>query len=215
MTHVTGNPTIPPALAEDRVLAILRGCPADVIVKLVAALREGGIRCVEVTLDTPHALDMIGTLRNTFGDALVVGAGTVTDVAAARQALDAGAQLVLSPNTDVDVVREVSSRGVPCFPGAMTPSEIVQGWSAGAAGIKLFPAAALGEPYVRHVRGPLGHIPLMAVGGLDASNARSFEKAGCFAIAIGSWLIGSGPDDRAPALVASRARAALQSMRAE
>jgi 2-dehydro-3-deoxyphosphogluconate aldolase/(4S)-4-hydroxy-2-oxoglutarate aldolase len=127
----------------------------------------------------------------------------VLDVTSARHAVDAGARFLVTPTTDPEVIGWAARRGVPIFPGAMTPTEIVLAWSSGATAVKLFPASVCGPGYVRDLAGPLGHIPLVAVGGIGAENAAAFLSAGVRAVGVGSWLIG----DADPAGV--RRRAAL------
>ena len=130
----------------------------------------------------------------------------------ASQALDAGARFLVMPHTDVGLVAWAAGRGVPVFPGAMTPSEIVAAWNAGAAGVKVFPAGSLGPGFIREVRGPLSRIPLIPTGGITAENVGAFIAAGAVAVGAGGWLTGSRDPatirERAAALVAAVARGA-------
>jgi 2-dehydro-3-deoxyphosphogluconate aldolase/(4S)-4-hydroxy-2-oxoglutarate aldolase len=132
----------------------------------------------------------------------LIGAGTVLDREAAKASVAAGAAFLVAPNTDPELIRWAAGEGVPMFPGAMTPSEIVTAWNAGAAAVKVFPASVLGPTFLREVRGPLPQIPLIPTGGVNADTARPLLDAGAVAIGIGSWLTGS--TDRGEVL--SRAR---------
>src|SRR5712691_488458 len=124
MTHVT----IPAALEESRVVAILRRTEARLAVETAEALLRGGIAVIEVTLNTSGALEMLRAMRDAVGDRAVLGAGTVLDIAAADAALQAGAQFIVSPHTDTELVREMSTRGVACIPGAFSPTEVLSAW---------------------------------------------------------------------------------------
>lgn len=205
------GPPIPEPILAGRIVAIARGIPAERLPAVAAALRRAGIRAFEVTLDSPGALDGIAAVAATEAAAgasgLLVGAGTVLDAGAAATALEAGARFLVMPHTDPDLVAWAAERGVAAFPGAMTPSEILAAWRAGAAAVKVFPAATLGPSFVREVRGPLGAIPLIPTGGITADNAAAFLGAGAAAVGVGGWLLGSGDPrlvgERAGALVAA------------
>lgn len=213
------RPAIPPAILAGRVVAIARGLPAALLADVAVALHEGGIRAFEVTLDSPHALAAISALaaaESRGDDSLLIGAGTMLTIDEAAAALDAGASFLVMPHTDPRLVTWAADHGVPVFPGAMTPSEIVTAWSAGAAGVKIFPAGGLGPGFVREVRGPLARIPLVPTGGITADNAGAFIAAGAVAVGVGGWLTGSRDPatirERAAALVASVARGAATAM---
>jgi 2-dehydro-3-deoxyphosphogluconate aldolase/(4S)-4-hydroxy-2-oxoglutarate aldolase len=138
---------------------------------------------------------------------LLVGAGTVLDVEGASAAVDAGATFLVMPVTDVEVIRWAAEREVPVFPGALSPTEVLAAWRAGASAIKLFPASVGGPALLRELRGPFPDIPLMPTGGVTADNARALIDAGAVAVGVGSWLAGA-PDDatlraRADALMAA------------
>ena len=113
-------------------------------------------------------------------------------IEAAERAVNAGATFVVSPHTDAALVEWATERGIPCFPGAFTPTEILAAWRAGAAAVKLFPASVAGPAFVREFRGPFPHIPLLPTGGVTAESAPDFIRAGAVAVGLGSWLIGDG-----------------------
>ena len=202
---------VPDAVAGPRVVAIGRRLEPGRLLGVAEALRRGGIRAFEVTLDGDAALEGVASLAARFDPLeLLVGAGTVLSVEAAEAAVAAGARFLVSPHTDPAIVRWAAQRGVPAFPGALTPTEILAAWRAGAAAVKLFPASAVGPSFVREHRGPFRDIPLIPTGGVTAETAPAFVAAGAIAVGLGSWLTGSGD----PATVEDRARAVVAALAA-
>ncbi len=160
-------------------IAILRGIEPSRLPALVRALAEGGIRAVEVTLNSPGALASIEALCVDAGDrGVAVGAGTVLDRRSAMDAVSAGATFLVAPHVDPPTIGWAVDHGVPILPGAMTPTEILVAWSAGASAVKLFPASVVGPAFVREVRGPLADVPLVPTGGITAATAAAFIGAG-------------------------------------
>jgi 2-dehydro-3-deoxyphosphogluconate aldolase/(4S)-4-hydroxy-2-oxoglutarate aldolase len=153
------------------------------------ALIAGGIRSLEFTLTTPGAIEAISACRARFGDEAVVGAGTVIDAVEARRCLEAGAQFLVSPGTDLDVIAAARLGGALSMPGALTPTEVIAAWRAGADVVKVFPARQFGPQYIRDLRGPLPQIPLMPTGGVDERNAADYLRAGAVGVAVGGNLI--------------------------
>lgn len=172
-----------------RIIAIIRGVEERHILQVADALYTGGITVMEVTLNTPGAPDMIRQLQHERGDRMFIGAGTVLDLDDAKTALAAGAGFIVTPNTDEAVIRYCADTGVPIYPGAMTPSEIVRAWKAGATAVKVFPSASLGIGYIKELQGPLSHIPMLAVGGVNADNIREFIRIGCHGVGIGGSVV--------------------------
>ena len=189
------RPEVPTALRQTRVVAILRGHRPQDLPATVAALVAGGIRVLEVTLNSEGAFGAIERLAEKAGEhGIVVGAGTVLDRGDARRAIDAGAGFLVMPHTDADLIAWAAERGVPSLPGAATPTEVLTAWRAGACAVKAFPASVLGPRFVTELGGPLGEIPLVPVGGVTAENASAFIGAGALAVGVGSWLT-RGADD--------------------
>ncbi len=182
------NPVLD-ALRKHRVLAIARGLADENADATAEALYKGGIRLIEVTLNTPGALEIITRWRGRFENRMRIGAGTVLDESLARQALAAGAEFLVSPNVDEAVIGHGVQNQVEVFPGALTPTEIVRAWQAGASAIKVFPAATFGPKYLQELRGPLGQIPLMAVGGVNVDNLSDFLQAGAVGVGLGGSLV--------------------------
>ncbi len=193
------RPELPPALTACRVVAIARTVDPGRLPAVAAGLAAGGLRVLEVTLDSPDAL---GAIERLSAAGITVGAGTVLTVAEAADAVAAGASFLVSPHTDVDIVRWAQARDVAAVPGALTPTEVVAGWNAGAAAVKIFPASVAGPALIRELQGPLGFVPLVPSGGVTPENARALLDAGATAVGLGSWLTGCAPDE-----VADRARA--------
>jgi 2-dehydro-3-deoxyphosphogluconate aldolase/(4S)-4-hydroxy-2-oxoglutarate aldolase len=172
-----------------RIIAIVRGVLDKHITAVADALQQGGITVMEVTLNTPGALAMIGKLQHDFGKNMYIGAGTVLNLVDAQKALEAGAAFLVTPNMDEEVIQYAVEKEIPIFPGAMTPTEIVKAWKAGATAVKVFPSGSLGLPYIKELMGPLNQIPMMAVGGVTEENIGEFLKIGCYGLGIGGSLI--------------------------
>ena len=177
-----------------RIIAILRGLSTEATLRAAQALYDGGVRLLEVPFDSAgdpdgrRGAENIAALNRAFCGNIAVGAGTVVSVDLLHRAAEAGAAYIISPNTDAEVIRRTKALGLFSIPGAMTPSEILSAYRAGADMVKIFPAAVLGAPYIKAVRGPLPQVPLIAVGGVGAENAAAFLKAGCIAVACGGKL---------------------------
>ncbi|MFI5675628.1 bifunctional 4-hydroxy-2-oxoglutarate aldolase/2-dehydro-3-deoxy-phosphogluconate aldolase [Streptomyces cellulosae] len=195
---MTERPALTPQLGRTRVMAILRSADASGLPAVARALASGGVTCLEVTLTTAGALDVLARIRAELGPGVAVGAGTVITGGQARDALAAGAQFLVAPVVDTAVVRNAADRGVPCYPGAWTPTEVSQAWRAGAAAVKLFPASTGGPAHLRGLRAPLPDIPLVAVGGVGIDEARDYLDAGACAVGIGSPLLRGADQDPTP-----------------
>lgn len=176
-------------IRDSGVIAILRGQEGNALAQISDALIAGGIRAVEVALNTPGGLGMIEWLAQNRGKELAVGAGTVLDSETARAAMLAGASFVLTPTLNPETFRICHRYSVPIIAGAMTPTEILNAWEMGAAAVKVFPAGRLGPGYLSDLRGPLPQIELIPVGGVTLENAAQFIKAGAVALGVGSELM--------------------------
>lgn len=175
------------SLNEAAVVAVIRAASADAAVATSHALVRGGVTGIEVTFTTPGAADAIARVRRELPTALV-GAGTVLELSELRTACDAGASFLVSPHFDPELLAAAKERKVPYLPGALTPTEIVRAWKAGAACVKLFPGSAVGPGYVKAIRGPLPEVPLMPTGGVDEKNLGEWLKAGVVAVGMGGAL---------------------------
>ena len=173
---------------ETPVLGIIRGASHDSIKGVLEACISGGLKFVELTLNTENALPLVELASQQFSRELCVGAGTVLSLKDVKHAENAGAQFIVSPTLKMDVATYCLKKGLAYFPGALTPTEIEKSWSAGAAVVKVFPASQMGANYFNTVRGPFNELLLMAVGGVNASNAVEYFQAGASAVAIGGSL---------------------------
>ncbi len=171
------------------IVPAIRLSSADDAVFAVEAVAESGIPIAEVTLTIPGAVEVIRRLARDNSE-LVVGAGTVIDLEAAQQCLDAGAAFLTSPGLDVQLVEFAARRDVVVFPGALTPSEVMAAWKAGSDLVKVYPCSLLGgAPYIRALKTPFPNTPLIAAGGVNQQNAADFIHAGAAAIGVGRELV--------------------------
>lgn len=177
------------AMAEVPVVAILRLQHAAEAVRVAAAVHAGGVRLLEVTLTTEGALDAVGAIRAAGLDGLSVGVGSVRTPAEAQRSLDAGAEYLITPTTNTDVVRLAGAVGTPIVCGGLTPTELDAAHRAGADYVKLFPASAVGPRYVREVLAPMPDLRIVPTGGVSASNIPEFKAAGAVGVGIGSALV--------------------------
>ena len=182
-------------IKERKVVAIVRGLQPEHLLRLAHALHEGGIGMIEVTYnqrapetwrDTAAGIEAIA---KQFGEHMLAGAGTVITQEQVNLSYEAGARYLVTPATQPEIIRMGKSLGLGLFPGALTPTEILTAYSAGADAVKVFPAGSLGPGYIKAVRAPLAHIPLMAVGGVNVKNAADFMRAGCVGLGVGGNLV--------------------------
>jgi 2-dehydro-3-deoxyphosphogluconate aldolase/(4S)-4-hydroxy-2-oxoglutarate aldolase len=171
------------------VVAVIRADSGDQLVDISRALLGGGVTAVEITMTTPNAIEAIAQADRELGDRAVVGVGTVLDAETARAAILAGAQFVVSPALDTRVIEMAHRYDRPVFPGALTPTEVVAAWSAGADVVKVFPANHFGPRYFKDLRGPLPQVRLTPTGGVDLDTAADWIEAGAVALGVGSALV--------------------------
>jgi 2-dehydro-3-deoxyphosphogluconate aldolase / (4S)-4-hydroxy-2-oxoglutarate aldolase len=170
-------------------IAILRGLRHPQVEPVVKALQAGGLNALEITMNTPGADEQIAIAMETAGGALEVGAGTVTTLDELDRAQSAGASFIVTPVLDREIIAECVRRRLPVFPGAFTPTEVFDAYRFGATMVKLFPAGRLGSDYVRDVKGPLTHVPLLATGGITPEMIPTFVQAGASGFGLGSQLL--------------------------
>lgn len=178
-------------ILEHKIIAIVRGSKAADVLPIAKALNKGGIKLIEVTMNSPKALSVIEELTNELGNEIIVGAGTVLDSESARSALLVGAKFILSPNVDTDTIKMTKRYGAISIPGAFTPTEILKAFEDGGDIIKVFPASSLGPSYIRDIKGPLPQIPMLATGGINLDNIVSYLKNGSSGVGLGSSLVNS------------------------
>jgi 2-dehydro-3-deoxyphosphogluconate aldolase / (4S)-4-hydroxy-2-oxoglutarate aldolase len=200
-------------LAAVPVVAILRAANAERFLEVGRVLYEGGVRAIEVTLTSEGALEAFGRLREELPGDAVLGVGTVRSAGDAELALEAGATYLVAPDFRDEVVAFAVGRDLPVVPGALTPTEVVAAWGAGATAVKVFPVSAVGGvAYVKAVRAPLPEVPLLPTGGVGIDDIGAYLDAGAVAVGVGSPLVGDagapGGDLRELAERARRAVAA-------
>lgn len=178
-------------IKANQIVSIIRGAKPDDVISIAKALYDGGIRCVEITLNSANALQCIETLSAKMEGQLLVGAGTVLTKEDAANAVAAGAKFIISPITDFDTIYKTKELGAVSIPGAFTPTEIYRAHSAGGDIIKVFPGSS-GPGFIKEILAPLPHIPLMPTGGITIENIHQFKKAGAIAFGIGKALVDTG-----------------------
>jgi 2-dehydro-3-deoxyphosphogluconate aldolase/(4S)-4-hydroxy-2-oxoglutarate aldolase len=177
-------------IIEIGVIPVVRATSADEAMRAIDAIREGGVSVLEITMTVPGAVGVIEQLSKKYGDDVLVGAGTVLDPETARVCMLAGAQFVVSPALNVETIACCRRYGVAIMPGALTPTEVVQAWTAGADFVKVFPAGALGgASYLKALKAPLPQIELVPTGGVSLKTAADFIKAGASALGVGADLV--------------------------
>lgn len=177
-------------IREVGLVPVVRASSADEALAAVEAIRAGGIPILEITLTVPGAVQIIATLTKQLGDEALIGAGTVLDAETAQQCIDAGAKFIVSPALDIPTIEHCRRLAVPVFAGALTPTEIVTAWKAGANAVKVFPANAVGgATYLKSLKAPLPQIELLPTGGVSLKTAADFIAAGAFALGVGADLV--------------------------
>ncbi|CAN5903602.1 bifunctional 4-hydroxy-2-oxoglutarate aldolase/2-dehydro-3-deoxy-phosphogluconate aldolase [soil metagenome] len=171
------------------VIAVVRSESGEQLAKVVSALAEGGVTAAEITFTVPDAVEVIRQVRKEVGDAVVLGAGTVLDPETARIALLAGAEYLVSPTVNTEVIRLCRRYDKVVLPGAFTPTEVLTAWEAGADIGRFFPADVGGPAYLKALHGPLPQVRLMPTGGVDLDTAEAFLKAGACCLGVGSSLV--------------------------
>lgn len=176
-------------IAKSGIVAVMRGDDGGLLAEAAEALLRGGVDALEVTFTVPQAQRVIERLADSLGTRIVLGAGTVLDAETARAALLAGAEFIVSPTTNLDVIRLSRRYGKVVMPGALTPTEVLQAWEAGADVVKIFPSDIAGPAYLKALAGPLPQVRLMPTGGVNLDTAAEFLKAGAYALGVGSSLV--------------------------
>ena len=176
-------------IQEEKLVAIVRGVDSDVVVKIAEALHAGGVNLMEITCNTPGVVDMIRAVKEPMAGRMHIGAGTVVTRELAEQVLAAGAEYVIAPDVNPEVVTFCVERDVAVIPGAATATEVLTAKRLGARMVKIFPAGALGFDYIKQLRGPINDVPFVAVGGVTIDNVAAFLEAGCAGAGAGSALV--------------------------
>ena len=177
-------------MISEGLVPVIRVTSAAEAIDVSDAIKEGGVSFIEITMSVPGAIDVIKELTKKYKDEIIMGAGTVLDTETGRAALLAGAQFIVSPILNIDLIHLAHRYSALVIPGTMTPTEILTAWNEGADMVKVFPAAQLGGPeYIKAVRGPLPQVLLVPTGGVNLQNAGAFIKAGAAALGVGGELV--------------------------
>jgi len=177
-------------IEEVGIVPVVRAPSPELAIRAAEAVLAGGVSIFEITMTVPNATAAIRALVDKFGGRAVVGAGTVLDAEAARACIEAGAAFIVSPGLDLATIASAHERGVPMMPGALTPTEVITAWKAGADMVKIFPASAVGGPkYLKALRGPLPDVKMLPTGGVNAQTAGEYIAAGAAALGVGSELV--------------------------
>lgn len=176
-------------IKENKIIAIIRNAKADDILPIVKSLYKSGIRAIEITMNSPKALESIELVATEMKDKVVVGAGTVLDAESARLAILSGATFILSPTLNKETIQMTKKYGAVSIPGALSPTEILDAYEYGGDIIKVFPTTSMGPEYIKDLQGPLPQIPLLPTGGIDLNNIEQFMKAGAVGVGLGSSLV--------------------------
>lgn len=171
------------------IVAVVRSPDSQQLVEVVRALADGGVTVAEITMTVPDALGVLRQVRQALGERVLLGAGTILDTETARAALLAGAEYLVAPTLNLDVIRLCQRYSKLVMPGAFTPTEILTAWEAGADIIKVFPAEVVGPAFFKAMRGPLPQVRLMPTGGVDLNTAADFLRAGACCLGLGSQLV--------------------------
>jgi len=201
-------------LAEG-LIPLIRASSASDAMDVSIAIKDGGASFLEITMTVPGAIDVVKELSLRYRDEFIIGAGTVLDAETGRAAILAGAQFIVSPTLNFELISLAHRYSVVVIPGAMSPTEILTAWEAGADLVKVFPAGQLGGPdYIRAVRGPLPQILLMPAGGVNIDNAGDFIRAGSAAVAVGSELVRKkAVQEKAFHIIVENTRAFIEAIR--
>ena len=202
-------------IAEVGLVPVVRAESADEASRVVDAIREGGVSIFEITMTVPGAIGVMEQVARRFGSEVVVGAGTVLDAETARACILSGARFIVGPALDRGTIEMCRRYSVPVMPGALTPTEVVAAWSAGADVVKVFPCGALGgASYIKSLKAPLPHIDLIPTGGVSVKTAADFIRAGSLALGVGADLVDTkAVREGQAALVTEKAREYLRIVR--
>lgn len=176
------------SIKQHRAIAVIRTPQLSIGQQVAKAVAAGGLRLIEITWNSDRAPELIGQLRSELPNC-TIGAGTLLDLNQTQAAIAAGAQFLFTPHVDLTLMQTATQRGVPIIPGALSPTEIITAWQAGASSVKVFPIQAVGGTrYIQSLQGPLGQIPLIPTGGVTLENAKEFIMAGAVGVGLASSL---------------------------
>lgn len=183
-----GNQAVLEKINKLGLVAVIRGPSPELTIQMVEALATGGVTGIEITYSTPDAAQVVRSLLSRYGDALLLGMGTLTEICQVEEAQSAGANFIVSPICEPSLARAMTASSLACMIGALTPSEVFQAYTLGADVVKIFPGSLVGPAYIKALKGPFPYIPLMPTGGVSLDNISDWFAAGVFAVGAGSEL---------------------------
>jgi 2-dehydro-3-deoxyphosphogluconate aldolase/(4S)-4-hydroxy-2-oxoglutarate aldolase len=194
------------------IIPVLRARSAKEALGVVEAMVAGGVTVIEVTMTVPGAIDVLRELKRSYGSKLLLGSGTVTDAAECAATIEAGAEFVVSPSLHMDVIAETKKRDKVSLPGALTPTEVITAWRAGADFVKVFPCSAMGgASYLKSLKAPFPYLRLVPTGGVTLQTAASFLEAGASALGVGADLVNlQALADGKPEIITNTARGYIE-----
>lgn len=176
-------------IIESGIIAVVRKVPVSKVYETIDALVKGGVKAIEVTLDSEKAFEVINTVQSKYNGEIIIGAGTVLDPEGAYNAIANGAQFIFAPTLNEETIKVAKRYNKLAIPGVFTPTEMLKASECGADIVKIFPGSVLGPQFIKDVRGPLGHIKMMPTGGITLENLGEYIKAGAVAVGVGSSLL--------------------------
>ncbi|HMS38680.1 MAG TPA: bifunctional 4-hydroxy-2-oxoglutarate aldolase/2-dehydro-3-deoxy-phosphogluconate aldolase [Pyrinomonadaceae bacterium] len=177
-------------IVETGILPVIRASSEDEAWRVIDAIKTGGIDIFEITMTVPNAVNLIEKLAKRFENEALIGAGTVLDAESAKKCIEAGAKFIISPALNIETIKFCNEKEIVVMPGALTPTEILTAWNAGADFVKVFPASAMGgASYLKSIKAPLPHIKLIPTGGVSLKTAADFINAGAEAVGVGADLV--------------------------
>lgn len=197
------------------VLPVIRANSETEARQVIDAVKKGGITTIEITMTVPNAIELIENLSNEYGEEILIGAGTVLDVETAEKCIEAGAKFIISPALNLDTIKFCNEQEIAVMPGALTPTEILTAWNAGADFVKVFPASAMGgASYLKAIKAPLPQIKLIPTGGVSLATAADFIKASAEAVGVGGELVDlQAIRENRPEIITDRAKQYLEIVR--
>jgi 2-dehydro-3-deoxyphosphogluconate aldolase/(4S)-4-hydroxy-2-oxoglutarate aldolase len=198
------------------IVPIVRAPSAELAASAARAILAAGIDVLEITMTVPNATTLMRQLRKELGDSVLLGAGTVLDAPTAKECIDAGAEFIVAPGTDFETIRAAHALDKPCMPGALTPTEVITAWRAGADMVKIFPCSALGgASYLKALKAPLPQVKMLPTGGVDVTTAADFIKAGAVALGVGAAVVDlKVMAERGPAAVTEKCKQLVEVVKA-
>lgn len=197
-----------------QVIAVLRTAHASEYLPVIDSLVAGGVRFIELTLTTEGVFDHLAKIKAAFGETAEIGIGTITTTEQVQNSLDVGAQFLVTPAMNLDIIHTAVTRGIPIIPGGLTPTELHAGWNAGAAAVKVFPASTVGPDYIGQLHGPFPQMHLIPSGGVSIQDAPRWIRAGALAVSLGGPLIGDAFAGGSLTRLTERARRVSELVRA-